>query len=88
MGQRVAKVTLFAVGAGGAVRVVQALQTLSGAGVTRLGVLRVDVAAALARATLAAGLLRVAIETRSTAVTPGACRAEVVFLIHSDLVLI
>lgn len=71
MGQGVAVVTLLAVGAGRPVRVVQALETLSRSGVTRLGVLRVDVAVAAARQTLATGLIRVAIVTRCAPVTAG-----------------
>lgn len=50
---------------------VQALETLSRSGVTRLGVLGVDVAVAAARQTLAARLIRVAIVTRGAPVTAG-----------------
>lgn len=71
MGQSVAIVTLLTVGAGRTVRVVQALETLSRSGVTRLGVLCVDVPVAAARQTLAAKLIRVAIVTRGAPVTAG-----------------
>lgn len=71
MGQSVAIVTLLTVGAGQTVRVVQALETLSRSGVTRLWVLGVDVAIAAARQTLAAELIWVAIVTRGALVTAG-----------------
>lgn len=71
VGQSVAIVTLLTVGAGRTIRVVQALETLSRSGVTRLRVLSVDVAVAAARQTLAAELIWVAIVTRGTPVTAG-----------------
>lgn len=70
--QGVAIVTLLAVGAGRAVRVVQALEALACPGVTRLGILHVDVAVAAARLTLAARLVRVAVITGGTAVAASA----------------
>lgn len=72
VGQGVAVVTLVAVGAGRAVRVVLALEALARPGVTRLGILHVDVAVAVARLTLAAGLVWVAVVTGGTAVAANA----------------
>lgn len=79
MGQGVAVVTLLAVGAGRTVRVVQALEALACPGVTRLGILHVDIAVAAARLTLATGLVRVAVVTGGTAVAASAwwrCKRE------------
>ena len=67
----VAVVTVLAVCAGRPVRVVQTLQAAAGPRVARPGVRRVHVAAALARPTLPARNLRVAVVTGSAAVAPG-----------------
>lgn len=72
MGQGVAVVSLLAVGASRAVRVVQALEALACPGVTRLGILHVDVAVAAARLTLAAGLVWVAIVSGGAVVAASA----------------
>lgn len=69
MGQSVAIVTLLTEGTRQAVSVIQALEALAGPGVTRLWILGVNVAIALARSALPFGLLWVAIVTRGTLFT-------------------
>lgn len=76
VGQGVAVVTLLAVGAGRAVCVVQAPEALARPGVTRLGILHVDVAIAAAWLTLAAGLVWVAVVTRSASLAASAWLGE------------
>lgn len=69
VGQSVAIVTALTVDTGRAVGVVQAFEAFASPGVTWLGVLGVDVAAALAREALPTWLLWVAIVTWGTQVT-------------------
>lgn len=75
--QSIAVVTELTVGTGWAISVVQALETLASPGVTWLRVFGVDVAVALTRQALAAGLFRVAIVTRCTQVTAGPWKRKV-----------
>lgn len=71
LGEGVAIVTQLAAAAVLALRVVQALEAGPSASVARARVHHVDVAVALARDALAAGLVRVAIVTRRALIAPG-----------------